>query len=90
MKTIMKSKEKGEQMLGNIIQGWSTIKYTSYYFFWEFPEENHKRQMCFSSTDRFKLEKLHEFLKKQASWEKIRRAKRLQIISAFSYSEKII
>jgi len=86
----MKSKEKGGQMLGNIIQGWNTIKYTNYYFFWEFPEGNHKRQMCFSNTDRFKLDKLHEFLKGQITWGKIPRRKRLQIISAFSYSEKII
>ena len=86
----MKSKEKGGQMLGHIIQGWSTIKYTNYYFFWEFPEKNQKRQMCFSCTDRPKLEKLHEFLKGQITWGEIPRIKRLQIISAFFYSEKII
>ena len=53
--SIMKT-ENLKQMaaIGHIIQGWSTIKYTNYYFFWEFPEKNHKRQMCFSCAYRAK------------------------------------
>ena len=85
-------KENLEQMaaIGHIIQGWSTTKYTNYYFYWEFSEGDRRRQMCFSCTNRTKLEKLHEFLKGQVAWGEIPRRIRLQIISAFFYSDKII